>query len=158
MSGAREVVEQARRLLEEFPEIGVAVLFGSRATGKARPDSDLDLAVLPVEGDVSRRRLQSRVAVALADLAPQGRVDVVFIDEAPELLRHRIMETGIVLLLKDGQAWRTWRIRTMREHGDREPVRRLFRRRQKERLAGGASFGRSGRALESLERVGKLPR
>ncbi len=72
------------------------VVFGSRATGKARPSSDLDVAVLPAgqESGLDRHRLRIAVAVALGGLAPDERVDVVLLDEAPDTLRQRVMEHG----------------------------------------------------------------
>jgi predicted nucleotidyltransferase len=139
--------------------ISVLVVFGSRAKGTARPDSDLDVAVLPESADSNdRRKLQTRLAVALADLAPEGRVDVVLLDEATDVLRQRVMETGRVLLCRDPVAWRDLRVRTMREYGDREWVRDLMQRAQRRRLEGGLPSGRSGKAFESLGRAGKLPR
>ncbi len=156
------MTELDRKIIEatcRFDEVSVLVLFGSRATGRHRLDSDLDIAVLTAASDAaSRRNLQSSLAVALADLAPQGRVDVVFVDEAPDLLRQRIMESGRVLICKNPALWREWRIRTMREFGDREPYRRLLREAQLRRFSGDNPSGRSGHALESLERTGKLPR
>lgn len=128
--GARCVIElekRLRQLLEQFPEIAVAVLFGSHQTGRARPDSDLDVAILPSERCESRRKLQARISSVLADLAPHGRVDVVFIDEVPTLLRQRIMEAGRELVMRDSGAWRDWRVRTMREHGDRIGARYALR-------------------------------
>jgi hypothetical protein len=92
----------------------------------------------------------------LADLAPEGRVDVVFLDEASDLLRQRVLETGRLLINRDPKAFRDLRVRTMREYGDREWVRDLMRTAQKRRLEQGEPSGRSGRALESLKRVGKL--
>ncbi|MFL6293693.1 MAG: type VII toxin-antitoxin system MntA family adenylyltransferase antitoxin [Thermoanaerobaculia bacterium] len=135
------------------------MIFGSRASGSPRPDSDLDIGVLPDSSDPQvRRALQSQLAVALADLAPAGRVDVVLMDEIPDLLRQRILETGRVLICRDPAAFQDLRVRTMREHGDREWVRRILRTAQRRRLEQGMPSGRSGRALESLGRVGKLPR
>jgi len=132
-------------------------VFGSRALGTAREDSDLDIAVLPTSADPNdRRRLQSGLAAALADLAPGGSVDVVLLDEAPELLRHGIFSTGRLVAGNDA-AWREWRVRTMREHGDREHYRNMMREAQRRRLQEGRD-GRSGRALESARRTGKLPR
>jgi hypothetical protein len=84
-------------------------------------------------------------------------VDVVLLDEAPELLRQRIMESGRVVICREPRAWRDLRVATMREHADREYYRRLLREAQRRRLTEGRSSGRSGRALRSLERVGKLP-
>lgn len=150
--------DEITRRSEPIEGIAALLVFGSRARGSERPDSDLDVAVLPSVGDdpQARRRLQTRLAVALADLAPEGRVDVVFLDEASDLLRQRVLETGRLLINRDPMAFRDLRVRTMREYGDREWVRDLMRTAQKRRLEQGEPSGRSGRALESLGRVGKL--
>jgi predicted nucleotidyltransferase len=150
--------DEISRRSESIEGISALLLFGSRARGVERPDSDLDVAVLPNVGDdpQARRRLQTRLAVALADLAPEGRVDVILLDEASDLLRQRVLETGHLLINRDPRAFRDLRVRTMREYGDREWVRDLMRAAQKRRLEQGEPSGRSGRALESLRRTGKL--
>lgn len=151
-----EITHQA----EPIEGISALLVFGSRAAGTERPDSDLDVAVLPSVGDdpTARRKLQTRIAVALADLAPEGRVDVVLLDEATDLLRQRVLETGRLLICRDPVAFRDLRVRTMREYGDREWVRELMLTAQKRRLEQGEPSGRSPRALESLRRLGKLSR
>jgi predicted nucleotidyltransferase len=136
--------------------IETLVLFGSRATGRARPDSDLDVAVLPREDVESRRKLQLAVIVALMDLAPKGRVDVVLVDEAPVVLRQRIMEQGRVLIGADSRAWKRLRFETMQEYADTAYHRRLYREKQAERLLRGEGSGRSGIALETLRRTRRL--
>ncbi len=148
------------RRAEPLEGISALLVFGSRAGGTERPDSDLDIAVLSSVGDdpKARRDLQTHLAVALADLSPEGRVDVVFLDEATDLLRQRVLESGRLLICRDPAAFRDLRVRTMREYGDREWVRDLMRAAQKRRLEQGEPSGRSGRALESLGRVGKLSR
>jgi predicted nucleotidyltransferase len=149
--------EQILAAVQDIPGISVLVVFGSRARGTQRPDSDLDVAVLPESADSrARRRLQAAVAVALADLAPDGRVDVVLLDEVSNDFRQAVMESGRVLLGRDLEAWKELRVRTMREYGDREWARRLFREAQRRRLERGEPSGRSAKALESLRRVGKL--
>ncbi|MFL6194582.1 MAG: type VII toxin-antitoxin system MntA family adenylyltransferase antitoxin [Thermoanaerobaculia bacterium] len=151
--------DQVLEAVQDLPGIAVLVLFGSRARGTHRPDSDLDVAVLPDSPDSrARRYLQADVAVALAELAPEGRVDVILLDEAPEVLRQRVMETGRVLINRAPEAWKELRVRTMREYGDSEWARKLYREAQRRRLERGEPSGRSGKALESLERVGRLPR
>jgi predicted nucleotidyltransferase len=150
--------EEILKAARDLPGIAVLVVFGSRARGTHRPDSDLDVAVLPDTADSrARRHLQADLAVALAHLAPEGRVDVILLDEAPEMLRQRIMETGRVLLNRDPEAWKELRVRTMREYGDSEGFRRLYREAQRRRLEGREPSGRSAKAIESLKRVGKLP-
>lgn len=154
-----EALEQRVREAAAGLPVAILALFGSRAKGRQRPGSDLDVAVLPARGSgLARRKLQARLASALADLVPEGRVDVVFLDEAPELLRQRILETGRLIVCQDEAAWRDLRVTTMREHGDREYYRRMLREAQHRRLTERNPSGRSGRALRSLERVGNLPR
>jgi predicted nucleotidyltransferase len=151
--------DQILRATRDLPSIAVLVLFGSRAKGTPRPDSDLDVAILPDSPDARiRRHLQADLAVALADLAPEGRVDVILLDEAPAVLRQRIMEAGRVLINRAPEAWKELRVRTMREYGDSEWARSLYRDAQRRRLERGEPSGRSGKALESLERVGRLSR
>jgi predicted nucleotidyltransferase len=152
--------DEITRRAEPIEGISALLVFGSRACGTERPDSDLDVAVLPSVGNApkARRDLQTRLAVALADLSPEGRVDVVFLDEASDLLRQRVLETGRLLICRDPLAFRDLRVRTMREYGDREWVRDLTRTAQKRRLEQGEPSGRSGRALESLRRTGRLSR
>jgi predicted nucleotidyltransferase len=150
--------EEILKAAHDLPSIAVLVVFGSRARGTHRPDSDLDVAVLPDTADSrARRHLQADLAVALAHLAPAGRVDVILLDEAPEVLRQRIMETGRVLLNRDPEAWKDLRVRTMREYGDSEGYRRLYLEAQRRRLERKEPSGRSAKAIESLKRVGKLP-
>jgi len=136
--------------------IETLVLFGSHATGRARPDSDLDVAVLPKVEVESRRKLQLDVIGALMDLAAEGRVDVVLVDEAPVVFRQRIMEHGRVLFGADSRAWQQLRFETMREYADTAYHRRLYREKQAERLLKGERSGRSGIALETLRRTRRL--
>jgi predicted nucleotidyltransferase len=151
--------EEILKAADDLRDIAVLVVFGSRARGDNRPDSDLDVAVLPATaGSRARRYLQADLAAALAHLTPDGRVDVILIDEAPEVLRQRIMETGRVLLNRDNEAWKELRVRTMREYGDSESYRRLYIEAQRRRLERGEPSGRSAKAIESLRRVGKLSR
>jgi len=156
--------ELERRVLAavgDLPGISVLLLFGSRAAGRPRASSDLDIAVLPDgehRDDHARFRLRGRLSAALASLAPAGRVDVVFLDRAPDVLRQRVMEHGRMVLCRDPAAWRELRVRTMREYGDREWARDLLRRGLRRRLLEGRTDGRSGRTFQSLERAGWLPR
>jgi predicted nucleotidyltransferase len=148
----------------DFPDVAVLLLFGSRARGDARPDSDLDVAVLTSgrkddeNASPVRHQLQKTLAVALSDLAPEGRVDVVFLDETPDTLRQRVMEHGRMVLCREPEAWQALRVATMKEYGDREWARRLYRRALRERLVEGRPSGRSARARQPLERARRLSR
>lgn len=41
---ASPFVDQLKDLVSSFPDVSLAIIYGSRATGRHRPDSDLDLA------------------------------------------------------------------------------------------------------------------
>jgi predicted nucleotidyltransferase len=119
--------ETTRRLAEE----GVAAvwLFGSRAGGRPRTDSDTDVAVLLAEhvaapGLVARGRLADVLATALG----RADVDLVVLDHAPLALRARVITAGVLLVAIDD----VWRVRftvdTLSRWGDvRETVRRQDR-------------------------------
>jgi len=62
----KAIREMTKRIVQEFQPERV-ILFGSHATGRAGPDSDVDLlVVMPVEG--SKRRKQLEIRLALHDI------------------------------------------------------------------------------------------
>jgi predicted nucleotidyltransferase len=79
--------------------VSVAYLFGSRARGTARPDSDHDVAVLFAH---ARPPLDATVRLA-ADLVPVlgTPVDVVDLDRATLELRGTVAESGRLLYSAD---------------------------------------------------------
>jgi predicted nucleotidyltransferase len=87
-------------LLEREPEICAAFLHGSAVKGTMRPESDLDLAILPVAGaslDVERQLdLAARVAAVTgrqADIGILGTANLVY---SKEVIVH-----GKLLFTKD---------------------------------------------------------
>src|SRR5687768_3334827 len=86
MSG---MTERLRELLRGRPGLRVAILFGSQARGTARPDSDVDLAVL---GDVDRLLLAADLSDAL------GReVQVVDLADPTVPLLEEIVRDGRIV-------------------------------------------------------------
>jgi len=74
--------------------IELLVLFGSRATGRARPESDADLAIrltqpIKLEKELMLRRDLTNILGHL--------VDLVFLDKASPLLLKKISQTGKIL-------------------------------------------------------------
>lgn len=85
-------------VLSRHPRISLAVLFGSLASGGARPDSDLDLAV----GAATALTAAERIAL-IDDLAERiGRpVDLVDLARVGEPLLGQILTHGKRLLGSD---------------------------------------------------------
>lgn len=81
-----DLVDRLRRQAASLPELKLAVLFGSTARGEARKGSDVDLGILL---DPDTREARNKVLLEL-DRAAGREVDVVFLHEAPPLLRFEI--------------------------------------------------------------------
>jgi len=77
------------RLLSQYPEIRLAILFGSQATGKTTIDSDIDLAVLANTPLGTQTRLKLIEEIGLKFGCP---VDIVDIYHAPEPILGQVFK------------------------------------------------------------------
>jgi predicted nucleotidyltransferase len=116
-----------------------ALLFGSRASGRARADSDWDVAIHldPALERDERARVRARL---IAALEPRDRVDVVLLEEAPALLGHRALQ-GRILLMRDRELYSRFFVRTLALAGDEAHWNELHARARRRRLEEGR-FGR----------------
>jgi len=134
----KSVEEKLVRVLEPFP-IDLAVMFGSMARGQGHDDSDLDIGVLLRDANETTR---SRLAAALSRSAGKT-VDVVYLDEAPPLLRFEIARDGVVLLEGAPHSWTDFRARAMIDWWDWAPTARMIHRQVISRLKEKAAHGSS---------------
>lgn len=88
-------------VLNQYPQIERAVLFGSRAMGTFTDTSDIDLALY---GDLSLRD-QARIAAEMEQLSIPYKVDLVRMKtvSSPELLQH-IRQHGKLFNSETGEA------------------------------------------------------
>jgi predicted nucleotidyltransferase len=120
-------MDALRDALSGDVRVEYALLFGSRARGSARQDSDLDIAI----GSSARARIG---ALELGDLVARlehvsGRtVDLVILDEAPPALAYRIFRDGRVIVEKDHRALVARKVRAILEYLDFRPVEELAAR------------------------------
>lgn len=123
-----------RALFERHFPVRAVYLFGSHAEGRARPDSDLDLAVVGPRGELEARRLD-----LLADLTRQGhdRVDLVLLDGADPALAFEAVRPNRLLYARPGFDHASFYSRTLREYFDFEPYLRIQRQALRRRLAHG---------------------
>jgi predicted nucleotidyltransferase len=114
------------------PAVVFALLYGSRARGGARLDSDWDLAVLLSDTCSATERLQIRLDL-LAALEPLGQVDLVVLNDAPPLLGHRAL-CGELVFVRDRSTYARYFVRTLAAAGDERHFRELHRRARQRRL------------------------
>jgi len=90
----KELIEALRRYFAEQPDVVAAYLFGSRATGRARPGSDVDTAVLLLEED-GLARFYRRLGLMDGVSEVCGReADVIVLNDAPHCSSTRCSSTG----------------------------------------------------------------
>ncbi len=103
--GARERLARAT----DVPGVVAASLIGSQARATAGPLSDVDVAVWLDPGLDGRRCSEISVQLTTATAAALGTdaIDLIVLNEASPLMRHRAMRDGIRLVERD----RTLRVR-----------------------------------------------
>lgn len=131
--------EEIAARLAPFPEIRFALLFGSRARGDARADSDIDVAAFVEPASTPRQRFDLRVRIG-ATLEDLGHPDVVVLNDAPPLLAHRAL-MGRLLLNRDPEGYVRFFVKTLALSNDEQHWRDIHARAREERLREGR-FGR----------------
>jgi uncharacterized protein len=130
-----QVVDAVRRAVGTDTSVLAAFLFGSHAAGKARGDSDIDVAILLAEpsAPTSRKATLWRLIQALGCELPAERVDLVLLNDAPPKLAFHVLKHGRVATVRDAVALHRLRVRTYSLHADYEPIERFFRKITKQR-------------------------
>jgi predicted nucleotidyltransferase len=115
--------------LAPFEDVRVAYLFGSRARGAARADSDLDLAVRVRRADAAgRAALILDLIAALTDaLGALGeRLDILDLDRAGSEVAFQVIREGRCVLCRDRAERVALEARIARRYDDERPYRALF--------------------------------
>ena len=125
------------------PGVISALLFGSQATGKAGPLSDIDVGLWldPRSPSGERYEFQLQLMTAASEALGTDEVEVVVLNDATPLLRHRVLRDGIRLVDRDPRT----RVRLERdallEYLDTAPLRATIAAGIRRRIADG-HFGR----------------
>lgn len=117
-----------------------AYLWGSRAGGRARADSDYDFAVSMKLG----RRALAPFLDLCADLSralDTDDVDVTLLEDANTLVRYEVQRTGVLIFERDREARIAFECRARKEGWDEAPHWAVFDRHMARRLREG-TFGR----------------
>ena len=119
-----ELEERLRQVAASWPEIRLAVLFGSMARGEGRPSSDVDIGLIlePYSAEV-RFRVDAQLGRAA------GReVDTVLLDKASPLLRFEATRDGVLLFEREEGLWIAFQAKAMVDWWDWAPTARKIQR------------------------------
>jgi Predicted nucleotidyltransferases len=111
--------------LQEFPNVLAIFLFGSQTDGYATPESDIDLGVLFAHDPNLEEELD--LEAALCDLLKTEQVDLVNLNRADLLLRHRAI-SGHLIYERDAKRVSDFIEETILRYIDYEPDLRAFYR------------------------------
>ncbi|MDD9986315.1 MAG: DUF86 domain-containing protein [Spirochaetaceae bacterium] len=106
MSAADEIASAVGSELERFPHLTFAVLFGSAASGRLRPDSDVDVAVYGASAgrlEIEEEREiahETDIQIAL-ERATQRNVEILVLNRAPATVCAAALTSGRVVLMRD---------------------------------------------------------
>ena len=111
-----------------FEKQGVilAYLYGSQASGKAGPLSDVDIAVLFARGVESRERFDRilKLMGALSGVFKRDDVNVLDLDEGTPLLNNNVRLHGRAIFCADERARIAFEVNVLQRYLDTVPLRR----------------------------------
>jgi len=121
------------------PDVAAAFLYGSRARGRARAGSDVDLAVILRACLSPAARWRKRLALIDSAGSALGTdaIDLVVLEEAPAPLGHRIVRAARLLLDADPPRRVAVVEDVLRRYLHEAPLRRALDEGLGERLEGG---------------------
>lgn len=129
-----ELLAGLHRVLADGPPLTLAVLFGSRATGRATAQSDIDIGIIPAYPALPLAD-ELRLASDLSGAA-RAEVDLVRLDRDDPLTGREVALHGICLLESSPGLFAAYRARAMSHWIDFEEVVAPHRDRFLRRLAG----------------------
>ena len=127
-------IESLTEVFRQFPEIRAVYVFGSAATGKPRPESDLDLAVLAGDESFQRRKLD-----VLTELTRQGfdNIDLVFLNTADTVTQYEAVRLNKLIYGTADFDRGYYYSKIVRLYLDFLPYLEVQRKAYKQRLLGG---------------------
>ena len=94
------LVEKITAIVEKLPNLKLLILFGSRARGEHKPDSDWDFAVLYKERSAQKDISSLLKIYTLLEQAleiPEDKIDVIDLKECSPILAHYVARDGQLL-------------------------------------------------------------
>ena len=114
---------------EKRQEINSAYLFGSLTAGSSTPISDTDIAVSVDKDSLKEGNYPygyaAHLTSCLMHLLRTNRVDVLLLEDAPPVLKHRVFTQGVLVFCRNPLEERGAFVRAFRQYQDTAPLRRI---------------------------------
>lgn len=116
-----------RRVLIEDGRPVLGYVFGSVASGRLGPLSDVDVGVL-LPKEAEREAVHGEIQDSLCRALRTDRVDLILLDTAPAPLRYRVVRDGKLVLCRDERCRERFESESVLEYLDFKPLRdQMFR-------------------------------
>ena len=105
--------------IEAYPEVLSGYLFGSTATGHARKDSDVDIAVRLVPGLSAEKHFQLRLElIDRIEKLVELTVDVVLMNDAGLIMLNQIFSHGMPVFIRGTEDEESFKVLKQKEFFD----------------------------------------
>lgn len=125
MTALEEMVQALRKWCRRQP-VRLCVLFGSQATGRTHPRSDVDVAVWPAESPTTATKLLAWVA-ELEDILGKEVGLVLVSPDLDPVLGFEIVRDGRLVFESEPDLWLRQRAQLWHAYNDSLPFRRAAR-------------------------------
>jgi len=143
--------------LSLVPGVKLALLFGSTVSGRAKPDSDIDVAVwIEADATVSRYETIRGLLGALGRVLPASRIDLVVLNEAGPRLAVEVARHGHVVYEAERGVAQRFRRQAAATMQDTEIRSRMIRPIRLKRLKQEIPHGRPGDILNKARGLARL--
>ena len=120
------IKNKLRHYFAKREEISFAFLFGSTANDKTTGISDIDIAVMLDESKISKTKnpygYKAELLAKLISELSFNDIDLIILNEAPLLLKHRIVQSGREIHTKDEKLSTEFRLKVMEQFLDLKPA------------------------------------
>ena len=117
MANIKDKIELVRNYFRQRPEVLMAFVFGSYATGRQTSASDFDIAVYFRDSEKTDYSNEDQIRLEVADILHKN-IDLVCLNGAPASLVSDVLKTGIPLLIRDRKLYWTLYLKVSLEAED----------------------------------------
>jgi predicted nucleotidyltransferase len=122
-------LEKLKAVFKDYPYVAAAYLFGSYATGKEGPMSDVDIAVLLKEPHPKGLQLihaEDHLSYRIEKALGMGEVDLINMNRQGLIFQHNILRTGRLIYDGDTDFRIRFTAKIISDYCDFEPTLRFM--------------------------------